>query len=119
MIDRERAILTIKAYGEEIGRSLGKGKGPEEIRYADRQRLFEEAFAHACMHTGVSEDEMIDAIEADTSLRELEQAVSREALVGSADPGPYDFISRESASGSEENTHLDTEAARVAFKRAS
>jgi len=115
MLDRERAVLTIRAFGEELER--GRREGPASGTRPRVDEYVREAFARACAHNDVSVEEMQEALAHDPSLRELEDAVEREVLLGSVDPGPYDVISRESSSGSEDNNHLDTDAARFAFPK--
>lgn len=111
MLEREQVVSTIRVYGEELSRRLraegsAEGQGSERGSEGAERSVFVEAFAAACQQNGVNEEEVREAILADPSLSELEDAVIQEALVGAPDPGPYDAISRESPSGSSENQHL-------------
>lgn len=104
MLDRTQTVSAIRAFGEELTRatsarrSAGQGPNPGA--------MVTESFAKACAQQGASIEAVRAAIDADPSLVELEEAVTKEALADSADPGPYDAISRESPSGSTENRHL-------------
>ena len=104
MLDRAQAVSAIRAFGEELTRSTAArrtaGQGP------DPHAMVTESFAKACAQQSVTARDLRAAIDADPSLVELEEAVTKEALADSADPGPYDAISRESPSGSTANRHL-------------
>ena len=95
-------VTVIRIYGEELQR-LARERYDAVI---SEERPTVLALVRACELRGVVTDEVVRAIEADRSLWELTDAVTREALVTSPDPGPYDAISRESSSGTTENTHV-------------
>lgn len=99
---RASVITVIRAYGEEL-RRLARESYTTAL---DHARPTVVALARACERHGAEAEEVILAIEADRSLWELTDAVTREALVTSPDPGPYDVISREASSGTPENKHV-------------
>jgi hypothetical protein len=92
----------IQIYGEEL-RVLARARPGAAL---ESSREAAQALARACAHSGVAAEDVVTAIEADRTLWELADAVTREALVATPDPGPYDVISRESSSGTPENKHI-------------
>ena len=99
---RESLITVIRVYGEEL-RTLS-GARYEAALEDGRPTVV--ALLRACERGGVAAEDVICAIEADRTLWELTDAVTKEALVATPDPGPYDVISRESSSGTPENKHV-------------
>jgi hypothetical protein len=99
---RTSVIAVIRMYGEELQR-LARESYDTALSHS---RPTVVALVRACERGGVPVEEVVNAIEADRSLWELTDAVTREALVTSPDPGPYDVISRESSSGTPENKHV-------------
>lgn len=81
-VDRAKVIHAIKDYTDALGSK------PQA-----------EALAEACEKSGISVDAYNEALRADPSLADLEKQSTTGAVVESADPGPYDAISRESPSG--------------------
>jgi hypothetical protein len=106
MLERARALGTIRIFGEELHQALL----PERLAKLEvsEQEVVALAFVRACLVVGVSEVEVREAIEADFSLSEVEEATIRQATLGTPDPGPYDVISRESPCGTPANLHLNT-----------
>jgi len=101
MLDRTRAVVVVRVFGDEL-RSLLL---PEQRPGAETGALAA-AFTAACRRNGVSEGEVWEAIEADRTLADLMEATLREVVLDPPDPGPYDVISRESPSGTPENLHF-------------
>ncbi len=96
-----RFISVIRLYGEEL-RTLAAASYDPAI---EGDRVTVRALVRACERSGVAAADVVAAVEADRTLWELTDAVTREALVTPPDPGPYDAISRESSSGTSENKH--------------
>jgi hypothetical protein len=92
----------IRLYGEEL-RALARARYAAAVE-SDRPTVV--ALVRACERGGLAPADVVAAIQADRSLWELTDAVTREALVSPPDPGPYDVISRESSSGTPENKHI-------------
>ena len=99
---RTSVITVIRLYGEELRRLARESY--DAVVGDPRPTVL--ALVRASERGGVPAEEVINAIEADRSLWELTDAVTREALVTSPDPGPYDVISREASSGTPENKHV-------------
>src|SRR5690348_15602661 len=99
---RASVIEVIRLYGEELQILARKNYGAT----MSKARPTVVALVRACERSGLPAEEVVGAIEADRSLWELADAVTREALVTSPDPGPYDVISREASSGTPENKHV-------------
>jgi hypothetical protein len=92
----------IQIYGEEL-RSLARARPGAALETSGPTVL---ALVRACARSGIRAEEVVTAIEVDRTLWELADAVTREALVSTPDPGPYDVISREASSGTPENKHV-------------
>ncbi len=92
----------IQVYGEEL-RVLAHARPGAAL---ESSRPTVQALVRACARTGAVAEDVVTAIEADRTLWELTDAVTREALVATPDPGPYDVISREASSGTPENKHI-------------
>lgn len=99
---RETVGAVLKTYGEELKR-LARERYDAAIKQA---RPTVQAMLRACEQNSVAAADVVAAIEADPTLHELADAVTREALASPADPGPYDVISREASSGTPENKHV-------------
>jgi hypothetical protein len=99
---RASLIIVIRIYGEEL-RDLARACYDAVI---ESRRATVLALVRACERSGVPAEDVIAGIEADRTLWELTDAVTREALVTTPDPGPYDEISREASSGTPENKHV-------------
>jgi hypothetical protein len=99
---RESLGAVIKTYGEELQR-LARERYDAAIKGS---RPTVQALLRACEKNNVAAADVVAAIEADRSLWELTDSVTREALVTPADTGPYDVISREASSGTPENKHV-------------
>jgi hypothetical protein len=105
IVDRPLVILAIRGVRDEL-----------ELRFRENPRVHsrymegdlgvvDEARDTACFSLGIRLDDYRRVIESEPLLLRLEVESILEATVGSADPGPYDRISRESPSGSDENEH--------------
>ena len=78
------------------------------LRYLEGDDAVErEAIAAACDRADVAPEDYLLTLEADGLLMQLHHATLTEAIVGTADPGPNDRISRESPCGEESNRHFN------------
>jgi hypothetical protein len=108
VISRVQIVDTIKLLSDGLA---------ERLRDAVRTGLpveldFEELLLEACAATGMEPRDYVDAVCADPDLYFLEKRTLEESVLGTADPGPYDVISRESPAGLPSNPHIE---ARWAF----
>jgi hypothetical protein len=98
-IDRARLVHVIKAVRDAVLVELTSGQ-PGHVRQVDPQGC--ELVQRACAELDVALDEWLAALHADPELVRLFHEALDELVIEAPDPGPYDAISRESPSGSEE-----------------
>ena len=92
---------------EELSLRLS-GNPMARLRYLEGDDAVEtEAIAAACDRADVTPEDYLMTLEADGLLLQLHHATLTEAMVGTADPGPNDRISRESPCGEESNRHFN------------
>lgn len=104
MVERERAVAAIRAFGEELRSAVRDSK--QATQHAEPGLdVLAGAFRRGCEKIGVTAEDVREAIERDSTLLDLEDSVTKEAIATTPDPGPYDEISRESPSGTEANAH--------------
>ena len=90
MTDREKVLRVMRAAADALREA--RPRPGDDGAVAD-------AIATACDTMGISPQDYRRIVESDALLEELEQRALDEAMVGSADPGPYAAISREAATG--------------------
>lgn len=87
---RERALSALR-LAVDLMRERGTHPGDEEgVRWA---------IATACDSEGISPQDYDHVVRGDPDLEQLELAAFEVGVAGTADPGPYAAISRESMSG--------------------
>ena len=92
---------------EELSRRVW-GDPSVHLRYLEGDdAVEEEAIAAACERAEVTPEDYLTTLDADALLFQLHRAALTEAMVGTADPGPNDRISRESPCGEETNRHFN------------
>lgn len=112
ILESTTASVVVGLLSEELSRRVSSDPAAR-LRYLEGDDgLEEEAIAAACTRAGVTPDDYLTTLEADAALRQLHESALTEAMVGTADPGPNDQISRESPSGEESNRHFNDWMAR-------
>ena len=92
---------------EELGRRLARDPAILLRYFGGDDSVEGEAIEAACARAAITLEDYLTTLEADELLRQLHHAALTEAMVGTADPGPNDRISRESPSGDESNRHFN------------
>jgi hypothetical protein len=107
ILESTTASVVVGLLNQELSRLLSSDPAAR-LRYLEGDNAIEqEAIAAACARASVTPDDYLTTLEADAALRQLHDAALTEAMVGTADPGPNDQISRESPSGDETNRHFN------------
>ena len=105
----ERTVGSVVAHllRDELSRRLSRDPA-ERVRYLEGDDAVEqEAIFAACDRAAVAPEDYLATLEADAHLLQLHHATLTELVVGTADPGPNDRISRESPSGTDSNLHFN------------
>ena len=89
-VPRESVLTIVKNAAAALRGSHAGAHDPQRVP---------RALAAACRAAGVATDAFDAAVEAEPEHEQLKSAALREAMAGSADPGPNAEISRESMSG--------------------
>jgi hypothetical protein len=106
-IDPPLVVFTVRILVEELRRRLSHHPGLERRYLAGDDEVERESLVFACATVGVEPRAYRLALEVDGTLSQLHDQAVTEAICGTTDPGPSDFISRESPSGSEKNEHFN------------
>ena len=107
ILETAAACVLVGLLNEELGRRLARDPALS-VRYLEGDDSVEgDAIEAACARAAVTLEDYLLTLEADDLLRQLHNAALTEAMVGTADPGPNDQISRESPSGDESNRHFN------------
>jgi hypothetical protein len=92
---------------EELSRRLSSDPAVRRLYLHGDDSIEREAIEAACALAEVTLEDYLTTLEADELLLHLHHAALTEAMVGTADPGPNDQISRESPCGGESNRHFN------------
>jgi hypothetical protein len=107
ILQSEAGSVVVALLIEELARRLSRDHSVQ-LRYFHGDDTVEgEAIEAACVRAAVTLEDYLTTLEADDLLRQLHHAALTEAMVGTADPGPNDQISRESPCGDESNRHFN------------
>ena len=107
ILESTAGAVVVGILSEELSRRLSSDPSVH-LRYLEGDDTIEsEAIAAACARAEVAPEDYLTTLEADALLCHLHGAVLTEAMVGTADPGPNDQISRESPCGGEANVHFN------------
>jgi len=107
ILESTAGSVVVALLNEELVRRLF-GDPAMQVRYFEGDDTVEaDAIEAACARAAVSLEDYLTTLEADEPLRQLHHAALTEAMVGTADPGPYDRISPESPCGGESNVHFN------------
>ena len=96
-----QALLAIRTLQTHLAQLAGQDEGlVARLRRGDPSALGR-VVHEACAQVGIPFRDYQREIESNPDLIQLEQKAIDEGLVGTADPGPHDSISRESPTGRE------------------
>jgi hypothetical protein len=97
--DFDLSLITsaIRRLREELETHLAMDPGLQKRYLEGDVTIAQEARLSACRAVGLFADDYTRAVDSNPLLLWLETETIRETFVGSADPGPYDVLSRESA----------------------
>ncbi|RYE77966.1 MAG: hypothetical protein EOO74_06050 [Myxococcales bacterium] len=96
-----QALLAIRTLQTHLAQLAGQDEGlVARLRRGDPSALGR-LVHEACAQVGIPFRDYQREIESNPDLIQLEQKAIDEGLIGTADPGPYDAISRESPTGRE------------------
>ncbi|HMI89134.1 MAG TPA: hypothetical protein VK550_33880 [Polyangiaceae bacterium] len=112
ILESTTASVVARMLSEELSRRLSGDPSIRSRYLAGDEQVELEAMGAACARADVSLEDYLTTLEADEMLRQLHHAAMTEAMVGTADPGPNDQISRESPTGEETNRHFNDWMAR-------
>ena len=107
VLESTAGSVVVSLLSEELSQRLSVDPAIH-LRYLEGDDAIEqEAIAAACDRAAVTLEDYLTTLEADALLLQLHHATLTEAMVGTADPGPNDRISRESPCGEESNRHFN------------
>jgi hypothetical protein len=97
-IDLAVVVLAIRLLREQLEGELAIDPALQKRYLGGDPTVAGDATLSACHAVGLVVDDYRRIVDSHPSLLWLETETIRETFVGSTDPGPYDMISRESAS---------------------
>lgn len=106
ILESSAGSVVVSLLAEELSRRLADPGVSRRYLEGD-DTIEEEAITAACARAAVAPEDYLTTLEADAHLMQLHHATLTEAMVGTADPGPNDQISRESPSGEGSNRHFN------------
>ena len=107
ILESTAGSVVVSLMNEELVRRLSFDPTTRHRYLEGDEAIEEEAITAACARAAVELEDYLTTLEADAHLWQLHHATLTEAIVGTADPGPNDRISRESPCGEESNRHFN------------
>jgi hypothetical protein len=106
ILESTAGSVVVSLLAEELSRRLSDPDVRRRYLEGD-DAIEEEAIVAACARAAVAPEDYLTTLEADAHLLQLHHATLTEAMVGTADPGPNDQISRESPCSEGSNRHFN------------
>jgi hypothetical protein len=107
ILEGTAASVVAGLLNEELSRRLDADPSLRARYLQGDQSVEGDAIVAACARAEVAPEDYLTTLEANATLSQLHHAALTEAIVGTADPGPNDQISRESPTGAEDNRHFN------------